>query len=184
MILTGSEIEQQVSSESVVISPFDPARLSTNTYDLTLGTSLIRYTDAVLDPRVEPAFETFDIPEEGHLMQAGDFLLGASAEVIGSNDFVPIIHAKSGTARMGLFVHVTADLIDIGWTGTSTFQLYATLPVRIYAGMRIAQVSFWVPKGEITLYSGKYQNTTGPQPSKLYLDYALPQAGKMRSTQS
>jgi hypothetical protein len=38
----------------------------------------------------------------------------------------PTNSGKSGTARMGLFVHVTADLIDIGSHGVTTFQLYAT----------------------------------------------------------
>ena len=72
---------------------------------------------------------------------------------------------------MGLFVHVTADLIDIGSHGVTTFQLYATLPVRIYVDMLIAQVSFWKPLGDIELYKGKYQNSTGPQPSMTYKDF-------------
>ncbi len=71
---------------------------------------------------------------------------------------------------MGLFVHVTADLIDIGSFGVSTLQLYATLPVKIYPGMLIAQVSFWQPKGKITLYKGKYQNSIGPVISLCHRD--------------
>lgn len=72
---------------------------------------------------------------------------------------------------MGLFIHVTADLIDIGYHGNTTFQFYATLPVRLYPGMKIAQISFWVPKGEIVFYDGKYQGGKGPQVSKTHLDY-------------
>lgn len=98
------------------------------------------------------------------------FRLGSSCERIGSNSYVPIVHARSGIARLGLFVHVTADLIDIGSIGVITFQFYATLPVKVYPGMKIAQVSFWQPKGEIVLYTGKYQNSTGPRASLSYLD--------------
>jgi dCTP deaminase len=63
-------------------------------------------------------------------------------------------------------------LIDIGSHGVTTFQLYATLPVRLYRGMLIAQVSFWVPDGEIKLYKGKYQGSEGPKPSLTYKDFA------------
>jgi dCTP deaminase len=166
MILTGSEIQKRHTNGQIRIEPFSSDRLTTNTYDLALGGKLLKYTEDVLDPKKENAFKVFEIPEEGYQMKAGEFLLAETVEKIGSNHLVPIIHAKSGTARMGLFVHVTADLFDIGYYGKSTLQLYATLPVRIYPGMLIAQVSFWVPKGEIDLYSGKYQGGEGPQASK------------------
>lgn len=126
----------------------------------------------MIDPRKENGFEIFEVGSEGLLLKRGDFVLGHSAEEIGSNHFVPIIHAKSSTARLGLFVHCTADLIDIGSHGNTTFQLYSTLPVRVYPGMRIAQVSFWQPKGEITLYEGKYQGSKGPRASEVHRDFA------------
>jgi len=97
--------------------------------------------------------------------------LGHSSEIIGSKKFVPIIHAKSSIARLGLFVHVTADLIDIGSIGNITFQLYATLPIKIYPNMLIGQVSFWVPKGKINLYKGKYKNSVGPKASEIHKDF-------------
>lgn len=111
-----------------------------------------------------------DIPEDGFSLAAGDFVLAETAERIGSDHYVPLIHAKSGTARLGLFVHVTADLIDLGFVGQSTLQLYATLPVRIWPGMLIAQVTFWRPYGDIRLYQGKYQHAEGPQVSRSYQD--------------
>ena len=52
-------------------------------------------------------------------------------EVMGSDRFVPIIHGRSSTARMGLFVHITADLIDIGSYNQWTLQLHAVQPVRM-----------------------------------------------------
>lgn len=171
MILTGNTIVKEVQAGKIEISPFDELYITTNSYDLALGSKVLRYTSAILDPKIKPEYELIDIPSDGFLMHAGDFLLGHTEEKIGSDYYVPLIHARSGTARSGLFVHLTADLIDIGSHGNLTLQLYATLPVKLYAGMRIAQVSFWVPKGEIVLYRGKYQGSKGPQPSKTWEDF-------------
>jgi dCTP deaminase len=171
MIITGREIEEQVASGRVKIEPFRAQHLTTNSYDLTLGDKYLTYEDEILDPRVQPNSKVRQIPESGLQMSPGDFLLGESLEKIGSDFYVPKIHAKSGIARLGLFVHITADLIDIGSYGKTTFQLYATLPIVLYPGMLIAQVTFWRPEGRISLYTGKYQGSDGPQPSKTYLDY-------------
>jgi len=171
MILTGNKIQKEVKRNKIEIRPFNSAQITTNSYDLRLGKNLIKYTSKILDPKKKADFKKITIPREGYLMKAGDFLLGETFEKIGSDFYVPIIHAKSGTARMGLFVHVTADLIDIGSHGKSTLQLFSTLPVKLYPGMLIAQVSFWKPKGKIVLYSGKYQNSNGPRPSLTYKDF-------------
>lgn len=90
---------------------------------------------------------------------------------MGSDTFVPIIRARSSIARLGLFIHVTADLIDIGSINQWTLQLHAVQPIRIYAGMLIGQVTFWCVKGDIILYHGKYQGSRGPQESKSFLDF-------------
>ncbi|MDH6140475.1 dCTP deaminase [Kitasatospora sp. GP30] len=172
MILTGPEIAKQVGHGRITVAPFDNTRCTTNSYDLALGRRLALYQDEILDPRREPAYELRDIPDDGYLLAPGDFVLAETAERIGSDHYVPLIHAKSGTARLGLFVHVTADLIDLGFVGRSTLQLYATLPVRIWPGMLIAQVTFWVPYGPIELYQGKYQHADGPQVSRSYQDHA------------
>lgn len=171
MILTGKKIIEEVQKGKIDIIPFDKSRVTTNSYDLSLGNTIIRYKQDIIDPKCQASYEEITIPEDGLVLSAGDFVLGHSKERIGSDFYVPLIHGKSGTARMGLFVHVTADLIDIGSHGVTTFQLYATLPVRLYPGMLIAQVSFWVPLGDIVLYKGKYQNSTGPRPSMTYKDF-------------
>lgn len=171
MILTGLEILKQIKNKKIKIDPFDPARITTNSYDVRLGRKIIRYTSSVLDPKKEPRYKEETISDKGLIMNSGDFILAETAEKIGSDFFVPIVHAKSGTARMGLFVHVTADLIDIGSYGKLTLQMFATLPVKIYAGMLIAQVTFWVPKGKIVLYNGKYQHSDGPMISLTFKDF-------------
>lgn len=171
MILTGSEIIKNIKNKKIIISPFNKKQVTTNSYDLSLGNKIIRYKDKKIDPKVESNFEEIEIDDNGFFLDSGDFVLGHSSEKIGSDFFVPIIHGKSGIARMGLFIHVTADLIDIGSHGVVTFQLYATLPVYIYPKLLIAQVSFWKTYGDISLYKGKYQNSTGPRESMIYKDF-------------
>ncbi|MFB9836678.1 dCTP deaminase [Actinoallomurus acaciae] len=171
MILTGQEIRRQYESGRIKISHFDETGLTTNSHDLRLGTRILRYTCDVLDPRQDNSYEIIEIPPDGYPMSRNDFVLGETLEMVGSDHYVPLIHARSSTARLGLFVHVTADLIDIGSYGRSTLQLYATLPVRLYPYMRIAQVTFWKPRGEIELYDGKYAGSLGPMPSLAHRDF-------------
>lgn len=170
MILTGSEIQAQIEQNNIKIDPFDSHLINTNSYDVRLGKKYLKYSDDILDPKRAPTYQLLDIPEEGLVLNPGDFILAETNEKIGSTAYVPILHAKSSTARSGLFVHITADLIDIGSYGKLTLQLYATLKVTIYPHMRIGQVSFWVPKGAIKLYEGKYQSSDGPRPSLIFLD--------------
>lgn len=68
-------------------------------------------------------------------------------------------------------MHCTADLIDIGSVNRWTLQLHAVQPVRIYPGLRIGQVTFWVPKGDIVTYSGKYQGSMRAEPSQVWRDF-------------
>ncbi len=173
MILTGLSIKEEFKKDLITIEPYNADHITTNAYDLTLGNKFIRYTCDVIDPAKSNLYMEFEVGSEGLILQQGDFVLGHSKEKIGSDHYVPIIHAKSSVARLGLFVHVTADLIDIGSHGNTTFQLHSTLPVRIYPGMKIGQVTFWKPTGDIFLYNGKYQSSEGPMSSQAYKDFAL-----------
>lgn len=72
MILTGNKITEEILNGKIVIEPFDPAAVTTNSYDLTLGDKLVMYTDEVLDPKKEPHIRTFEIPDEGYEMKRGE----------------------------------------------------------------------------------------------------------------
>jgi dCTP deaminase len=172
VILTGPKIEEEHGRGWIKIDPFSQHQVTTNSYDLRLGETYLEYEDGVLDTRARLNYTERRIPQSGLLLEARKFILGETEEMVGSDHYVPIIHGKSSTARTGLFVHVTADLIDIGYYGRSTLQLYATLPVRLFPRMLIAQVSFWKPMGEIRRYEGKYQGSDGPRASLTYLDHA------------
>lgn len=171
MILTGPEIEKQVSAGAIVISPFAEDAVNPNSYDLQLGEYLLQYRSEVLDVAKDNPTEVVQIPESGLRLKGGELYLGFSVERVGSDNFVPLLHAKSGTARAGLFVHVTANLIDIGSVGNLTFQLAPVLDVIVRPGMRLAQVSFWKPIGEIDLYRGKYVDSRGPRASESFRDW-------------
>lgn len=179
MILTGPEIANEVHAGRIVLDPFENRLLNPNSYNIRLGASLKRYfDDAVLDTRHSAETYQVEIPEEGLLLEAGKLYLGHTVEVIGSDFFVPFIGGRSSTGRLGLFVHITAPLGDIGYVGQWTLQLRPTVPVRVYPRQEIGQMFFVYPYGPIDLYKGKYQGGSGPQafrPSELHGD-RFPQA--------
>lgn len=162
MILTGREIQLQYEAGNISFSEFDPSKLSPDSYDLTLGEKLLFYTGHELDARSNNSVREVVLTKEGLQLSPGQFCLGCTRECIGSDQFVPILHGKSGVARSGLFVHVTGDLMHLGFYGAVTLQLYPTLPVVLLPGMRLAQVSFWVPQGGVTRYDGKFQGKRSP----------------------
>ncbi len=171
MILSGSEITKQVKKGEIIISPFDEKCVNPNSYNVELGNYLKIYEDEVLDSKKELKTKTIEIPDEGLVLLPNRIYLGYTKEIIGSDHFVPTLTGRSSTGRLGLFVQITADLVDIGFKGNLTFQLHAVQPLRIYKGMKIGQIMFWKVKGKIKLYEGKYQNSVGPQESKVWKDF-------------
>ena len=148
MILTGSEIVAQHKLGRIRIEPFNAEQVSPNSYDFRLGDTLKVYESQTLDFRGDNPKTKISIPDEGLVLKTDRIYLGCTAELIGSDHYATIVHARSSVARMGLFVHVTADLIDIGSYDRAILQLHAVQPVRVFHGMRIGQVTFWSTMGE------------------------------------
>lgn len=171
MILTGPEIEREVLNGAITIDPFKSSRVNPNSYNVCLSGTVAVYDDYILDAARENKTTTIEISEDGLLLSPDRIYLGATIEIVGSSEYVPILKARSSTARLGIFVHVTADLIDLGYVGQLTLQLHAVQNARVYAGMEIGQVTFWKPQGEKVQYNGKYQGSNGPVPSKSFLDW-------------
>jgi len=171
MILTGPKIAAERKAGRIVIKPFAPDMVSPNSYDFRLGPMLLGYKNYILDCARLNETEEIPIPEAGYVLHPGRIYLGHTVETMGSKHYVPIIRGRSSVARLGLFVHVTADLIDIGSINQWTLQLHAIQPLRIYSGMRIGQVTFWKPSGRIRLYKGKYQGSMGPRGSEIHHDF-------------
>lgn len=171
MILTGPEIRRQVDAGRIVIDPFDPARLNPNSYDFRLGRTVKTYRDLVLDPRRPNPVDEHTIPDGGLLLDPARLYLGHIQERIGSEHYVPIMRGRSSVGRLGLFINITADLIDQGAVGRWTLMLHAVQPLRVHPGMLIGQMTFWVPRGQPSLYEGKYQHADGPGESLAHLDF-------------
>lgn len=171
MIITGNEIKQQIKQKRIFIEPYSEANVTTNSYDFHLGSDLLVYEDEILDCKKELSTKSITIPDAGYVLEPGTLYLGSTIESIGSNEYVPMVHGKSSTGRIGLFIHITADIIDIGSINQFTLMLNATQPVKVYKNMKIGQVTFWKTKGEIRLYDGKYNLKPSPQSSKVFLDF-------------
>lgn len=171
MILTGSEIAREVMNERITITPFNNAYVNPNSYNFRLDHTLTVYTEDVLDPKKVGNYETIEIPPEGYVLHSNKMYLANTLEILGSNFYVPTYNARSSVARLGMFINLSATLLDIGFKGQITMQLYAINPVRIYYKMEIGQIMFWKPYGKIKLYNGKYQNSKGTQTTQIYRDF-------------
>ena len=142
MILTDKTINDEINEGNIVIDPFNPNNLGTNSYDLTLSNTLILYTERVLDVRKKNPSAPMIIPDEGLILQPGIVYLASTIEYTKTLRHVPILMGKSSLGRLGLFVHVTAGFGDVGFSGHWTLELVCVQPVRIYTGMKIAQIVY------------------------------------------
>ena len=170
MILTGPQIESGVEKGDIVIRPFRKCQLAPNSYDFRLGNRCCVYTSKTLDAAKENSTRTFTIPKGGMMLQPDRVYLINTEETMGSTRYVPIIRGRSSVGRLGIFIDITADLIDLGSINQWTLQIHAVHPVRVYAGMLIGQVTFWRTYGRRVQYSGKYNRLQSPVPSLSYLD--------------
>ena len=142
MILTDKTINDEIIEGNIVIEPFNPNNLGTNSYDLTLSNSLVFYTELVLDSRKKNSSIPLVIPDEGLVLQPGIVYLASTVEYTETLRHVPILMGKSSLGRLGLFVHVTAGFGDVGFKGHWTLELVCVQPLKIYAGMKIAQLTY------------------------------------------
>jgi dCTP deaminase len=171
MILSGREIERNLG-DKIVIDPFDRSLLNPNSYNLTLHNALRVYRANTLDMRLENLSEEIEIPEDGLLLEPQRLYLGRTVEYTETDGFVPMLEGRSSIGRLGLFVHITAGFGDVGFRGYWTLEIFCVQPIRIYAGVQIAQVFYHTIEGDYERYSsGKYQNNTGIQHSMLYKDF-------------
>lgn len=172
MILTGHEITAAAHDGRLTITPFEPDQVNPNSYNVRLGPTLLTYTAPVIDAHRPNPTRATEIGPSGYVLQPGELYLGHTLEQVGSNAFVPLLFGRSSVGRLGLFVEITAPIGDIGFHGQWTLMLSPIRPLRVYAGMKIGQIMFFVSTGAIDLYRGKYQAAHGPQPSRYWQDVA------------
>ena len=142
MILTDKTIIDEIAYGNIVIEPLIEANIGTNSVDLTLSNTLLMYTDHVLDTRKKNAYAPMIIPEEGMILQPNILYLASTVEYTETLRHVPLLHGKSSLARLGLYIHVCAGFGDVGFRGHWTLELAVIQPVKIYPGMKIAQICY------------------------------------------
>jgi dCTP deaminase len=176
MILTDKTIIDEIAAGNIVIQPLTEENIGTNSVDLTLSNTLLMYTNHVLDARKKPQAISFNIGEDGIILEPNILYLASTIEYTETLRHVPILHGKSSLARLGLFIHVTAGFGDVGFAGHWTLELVAVHPIRIYAGMKIAQICYHdISEMPYTDYASKanakYSNQgKDPVASKNYLN--------------
>ncbi|MCS6808201.1 MAG: dCTP deaminase [Bacteroidota bacterium] len=157
MILSDKEILRAMEVGDIVITPFRLDALGSNSYDVHLGKTLACYRDDVLDAKQHNLIRTFEIPEEGFVLQPHEFYLGVTEEYTETHRHVPFLEGKSSVGRLGIDIHATAGKGDVGFCNTWTLEISVKKPVRVYAGMPIGQIIYFEIRGEIlTPYNMKH----------------------------
>lgn len=177
MKLTDADILKFMKSGHIAIEPFNREQLGSNSYDLTLSEHLLTYSGEELDCKIDNPYKRFTIPEEGFLLQSGELYLGSTIEYTSTKQLLPEISGKSSIGRLGIAIHITAGTGDIGFRGHWTLEIIVVKPVRVYAGMPIAQIMYTVPLGNCEVpYSlkvnNKYSGQSGlPMPSQMFKNF-------------
>lgn len=149
MILSDSEILKAIARKTIVIEPFEPKNLGTNSYDVHLGKYLGTYNDDIIDAKKHNQISIFEIPEQGFVLEPNNLYLGVTQEYTETHEHVPFLEGKSSVGRLGIDIHATAGKGDVGFCNTWTLEISVSHKVRIYAGMPIGQLIFFKVEGQI-----------------------------------
>lgn len=169
-MINGDEILQYYNLKLLNVDPWDENKIGTNSYDITLGKTLLRYTSDKVDPKLKNPTEEVIISDKGFTLNPGDFVLGSTAEFCTNlaNNLVPMIEGRSSIARLGLNIHVCAGFGDVGYCGRWTLELFSFKKINIYAGMPIGQLYWLKTTPTERKYKGKYQMQDKPKESHMF----------------
>jgi dCTP deaminase len=168
MILSDSEIRAAIKAGDIVIEPFTAAALGSNSYDVHLSKYLAAYEEEILDAAHHNRVRHFEIPLGGYVLLPQRTYLGSTLEYTETHRHVPFLEGKSSVGRLGIDIHATAGKGDVGFCNHWTLEISVSQPVRVYTGMPIAQLIYFVVHGVVkTPYhkkkSAKY-NVRTPRP--------------------
>jgi dCTP deaminase len=186
VVLSDRTIARLIDEGRIVIDPYDEALLQPSSVDVRVDRFFRVFHNArypYIDVK-EPQEELTELVEIGDeqpfILHPGEFVLGSTLErVVLPDDLVARLEGKSSLGRLGLLIHSTAGFIDPGFDGHVTLELsnVANLPITIYHGMKIGQISFVQlsepaekPYGTGDLGS-KYQGQMGPTPSRYWQNF-------------
>ncbi len=186
MILSDRSIIEAIKGGRIEIDPFDEACVQPSSIDLHVDRKFRTFHNArypFIDVKKEMPELTELVEVEGtnpFILHPGEFVLGSTLERVRlPADLVARLEGKSSLGRLGLLIHSTAGYVDPGWDGYLTLELsnVANLPITIYAGMKIGQISFFRlttaaehPYGSRDRGS-KYQGQRGPTASRFFEEF-------------
>jgi dCTP deaminase len=186
VILSDRSIREELAAGRIVIDPLDEACIQPSSVDLHIDRYFRvfrNHTMGHIDVKknLEDLTELVEIGEDDTFMlHPGEFVLGSTSERVAlPDDLVARLEGKSSLGRLGLLIHSTAGFVDAGWDGQLTLELsnVATLPITLYPGMKIGQISFIRmtssaehPYGSAEVGS-KYQGQVGPRPSRYWENF-------------
>jgi dCTP deaminase len=187
MILSDRTIREELDAGRIQIDPFDPACIQPSSVDLHVDSQFrvfanSRYPYIDVKNRMPDLTDLVEVAEgEPFILHPGEFVLGSTRERVRiPDDMVARLEGKSSLGRLGLLIHSTAGYVDPGWDGYLTLELsnVANLPITIYPGMKIGQISFFRlstpaenPYGSKETGS-KYQGQRGPTASRFFEEFS------------
>ncbi len=186
MLLSDKDIMAQVAQGQIALDPWEPSMVQPSSVDVRLD-RYFRVFENHRYPHIDPAEEQAELtrlievaPTEPFVLHPGEFVLGSTWERVTLPATVAArLEGKSSLGRLGLLTHSTAGFIDPGFSGHVTLELsnMATLPVKLWPGMKIGQLCFFQlsspcahPYGS-SEYGSRYQGQRGPTPSRSYLNF-------------
>ncbi|WP_213815318.1 dCTP deaminase [Glaciihabitans sp. dw_435] len=186
MLLSDRDIKTELASGRIALSPLDLGMVQPSSVDVRLD-RFFRLFDNHKYPFIDPAVDQPDLTrlveakqDEPFILHPGEFVLGSTYELVTlPDDIAARLEGKSSLGRLGLLTHSTAGFVDPGFTGHVTLELsnVATLPIKLWPGMKIGQLCFMrltspaeVPYGASST-SSRYQGQRGPTASRSFMNF-------------
>src|SRR3954462_5523094 len=186
VVLSDRSIRQEVEDGWIVIDPYEERLIQPSSVDVRVDRRFrvfrnSRYPFIDVRKPMDELTEPVEVEgEEPFILHPGEFVLGQTLErVTLPDDLVARLEGKSSLGRLGLLIHSTAGFVDPGFGGNITLELsnVANLPLTIYPGMPIGQISFMRMDQAVENPYGagknasKYQGQAEPTPSRFYLNF-------------
>jgi dCTP deaminase len=186
VVLSDRTIRHEIEVGRLVFDPYEPAMVQPSSVDVRVDGKFRVFHNArypFIDVRqpMDDLTELVEISSEDRfILHPGEFVLGQTLERVRlPDDLVARLEGKSSLGRLGLLIHSTAGFVDAGFEGNLTLELsnVANLPITIYYGMPIGQISFMRMDGPVESPYGsgeagsKYQGQAEPTPSRFYLNF-------------
>lgn len=186
MLLSDRDIRAQVAAGRIGLDPWDPAMVQPSSVDVRLDRFFRIFENHRYDA-IDPAADQSEltrlvevVPTDAFVLHPGEFVLGATWEYVSLPDNIAArLEGKSSLGRLGMLTHSTAGFIDPGFTGHVTLELsnMATLPLKLYPGMKIGQLCYFrlsspaeAPYGSSAVGS-HYQDQRGPTASRSHINF-------------